>query len=223
VSERHAWFSILWLDSHFSSSHATAVVAHCSEVRKQTCDLITLMEMGAATSQYYMFMEDDFRVYAPAAVRNIFHRSSERGAPRVQIPHPVATWHGWQVQPLRTCQPLYHRQGEPRAPQLAGHPRVLRHERHHHALRGPQFAVQVPTRRHRAPAPRPAVAGTAPAPPAGGARLYCTPRARVRRDKILHESTSCRRGASSPLILGQPNPGSTGVSGLVAPHWRSRE
>jgi hypothetical protein len=38
------------------------VGAHCSEVRKQTCDLITLMEMGAATSQYYMFMEDDFRV-----------------------------------------------------------------------------------------------------------------------------------------------------------------
>jgi len=32
------------------------------EVRKQTCDLITLMEMGANTSDYYMFMEDDFRV-----------------------------------------------------------------------------------------------------------------------------------------------------------------
>lgn len=50
----------------------TAVVAHRSEVRKQTCDLITLMEMGAATSQYYMFMEDDFRVCAPAAFAPFF-------------------------------------------------------------------------------------------------------------------------------------------------------
>mmetsp|Transcript_35408 Transcript_35408/g.59675 ORF Transcript_35408/g.59675 Transcript_35408/m.59675 type:complete len:456 (-) Transcript_35408:522-1889(-) len=32
------------------------------EVRKQTCDLISLMELAANTSEYYMFMEDDFHV-----------------------------------------------------------------------------------------------------------------------------------------------------------------
>ena len=31
------------------------------EVRKQTCDLITLMEMAVPMSSYYLFMEDDFR------------------------------------------------------------------------------------------------------------------------------------------------------------------
>ena len=30
-------------------------------MRKQTCDLITLLEMAAPLSHYYLFMEDDFR------------------------------------------------------------------------------------------------------------------------------------------------------------------
>ena len=33
----------------------------CREVRKQTCDLITLLEMAEPLSHYYLFMEDDFR------------------------------------------------------------------------------------------------------------------------------------------------------------------
>ena len=33
----------------------------CREVRKQTCDLITLLEMAQPLSHYYLFMEDDFR------------------------------------------------------------------------------------------------------------------------------------------------------------------
>ena len=36
------------------------VVVH-REVRKQTCDLITLLEMAQPLSHYYLFMEDDFR------------------------------------------------------------------------------------------------------------------------------------------------------------------
>jgi hypothetical protein len=56
-----------------SNTHTLSLFSHsltlslslCSEVRRQTCDLITLMDLGAASSQYYMFMEDDFRVYAP--------------------------------------------------------------------------------------------------------------------------------------------------------------
>ena len=31
------------------------------EVRRQTCDLISLMEAGTPDSEHYMFMEDDFR------------------------------------------------------------------------------------------------------------------------------------------------------------------
>ncbi|CAL5222351.1 g4702 [Coccomyxa viridis] len=38
------------------------------EVRKQTCDLITLLEMAQPLSHYYLFMEDDFRV-CPYAIR----------------------------------------------------------------------------------------------------------------------------------------------------------
>ena len=33
----------------------------CREVRRQTCDLIELMEMAQPMAHYYMFMEDDFR------------------------------------------------------------------------------------------------------------------------------------------------------------------
>ncbi|CAK0787359.1 hypothetical protein CVIRNUC_010579 [Coccomyxa viridis] len=38
------------------------------EVRRQTCDLITLLEMAEPLSHYYLFMEDDFRV-CPYAIR----------------------------------------------------------------------------------------------------------------------------------------------------------
>ncbi len=31
------------------------------QVRQQTCDLVTLLEMAAPQSYYYLFMEDDFR------------------------------------------------------------------------------------------------------------------------------------------------------------------
>ena len=34
----------------------------CREVRRQTCDLISLLEMAQPRSHYYMFMEDDFRL-----------------------------------------------------------------------------------------------------------------------------------------------------------------
>lgn len=37
------------------------VLTLCREVRKQTCDLITLLEMAQPLSHYYLFMEDDFR------------------------------------------------------------------------------------------------------------------------------------------------------------------
>lgn len=33
----------------------------CSEVRRQTCDLIELMETAQPIAHYYLFMEDDFR------------------------------------------------------------------------------------------------------------------------------------------------------------------
>jgi len=33
----------------------------CREVRRQTCDLISLLEMAEPLSHYYMFLEDDFR------------------------------------------------------------------------------------------------------------------------------------------------------------------
>lgn len=33
----------------------------CRQVRKQTCDLITLLETSLPMSHYYLFMEDDFR------------------------------------------------------------------------------------------------------------------------------------------------------------------
>ena len=33
----------------------------CREVRRQTCELITLLEMAQPLSLYYLFMEDDFR------------------------------------------------------------------------------------------------------------------------------------------------------------------
>ena len=33
----------------------------CREVRRQTCDLIELMEMAQPLAHYYLFMEDDFR------------------------------------------------------------------------------------------------------------------------------------------------------------------
>ena len=34
----------------------------CREVRRQTCDLVSLLEMAQPLSHYYMFMEDDFRL-----------------------------------------------------------------------------------------------------------------------------------------------------------------
>lgn len=33
----------------------------CREVRRQTSELITLLEMAQPLSHYYLFMEDDFR------------------------------------------------------------------------------------------------------------------------------------------------------------------
>ena len=33
----------------------------CREVRRQTCDLVTLMDVAQPLSHYFMFMEDDFR------------------------------------------------------------------------------------------------------------------------------------------------------------------
>ena len=33
----------------------------CREVRRQTCDLVTLMDVAQPMSHYFMFMEDDFR------------------------------------------------------------------------------------------------------------------------------------------------------------------
>jgi len=33
----------------------------CRQVRRQTCDLISLLEMAEPLSHYYMFLEDDFR------------------------------------------------------------------------------------------------------------------------------------------------------------------
>ena len=33
----------------------------CREVRRQTCDLVTLMDVAEPLSHYFMFMEDDFR------------------------------------------------------------------------------------------------------------------------------------------------------------------
>ena len=39
------------------------------EVRKQTCDLITLLEMAQPLSHYYLFMEDDFRC-APQGLKS---------------------------------------------------------------------------------------------------------------------------------------------------------
>lgn len=44
----------------------------CREVRKQTCELITLLEMAQPLSHYYLFMEDDFRcARTPYAVRQL--------------------------------------------------------------------------------------------------------------------------------------------------------
>ena len=39
----------------------TVIVVARREVRKQTCDLIELMETAQPMAHYYLFMEDDFR------------------------------------------------------------------------------------------------------------------------------------------------------------------
>eukprot|EP00884_Botryococcus_braunii_P003153 jgi/Botrbrau1/12839/Bobra.0045s0008.1 len=49
------------------------------EVRKQTRDLVTLMNMAKGLSHYYMFMEDDFRV-CPFAIRIIAYVISKLNA-----------------------------------------------------------------------------------------------------------------------------------------------
>ena len=36
------------------------VSAHCREVRRQTRDLVALLELAQPLGAYYMFMEDDF-------------------------------------------------------------------------------------------------------------------------------------------------------------------
>ena len=49
----------------------------CREVRRQTCDLVTLMDVAQPLSHYFMFMEDDFR-YAcvrPASPHGGCHHS----------------------------------------------------------------------------------------------------------------------------------------------------
>lgn len=45
----------------------SAAVLLGREVRRQTCDLISLLQSAHNASHYFMFMEDDFRWAGPSA------------------------------------------------------------------------------------------------------------------------------------------------------------
>jgi len=67
----------------------------CSEVRRQTCDLIELMEMAQPLAHYYLFMEDDFRCCTHPIMRaHAMHSSilkSLQGLPCVGLNQAAVT------------------------------------------------------------------------------------------------------------------------------------
>ena len=64
----------------------------CREVRRQTCDLISLLEMAQPLSHYYVFMEDDFRSASGPA------QKAYKGIPEQCRPLPTP--------PQRSCMPV---------------------------------------------------------------------------------------------------------------------